>query len=220
VKTVLSTKKLTLSQKELFQNSGFELVEYNAISVSPLEFEIPDTINYAIFTSSNAVEFVFNSTKKRPQLNHVLCVGEKTARKLTDFGQNVIKTAKNASVLSTFILKSYENEVFYFFSGTLRRDEITVTLKSSKNTIFEVKTYKTVLNIRKFDQIFDGIMFFSPSGVTSFTKVNKLLNSYVFCIGDTTARRAKELSDKVYISSATSVESVIEKTVNILKENA
>ncbi|WP_297692543.1 uroporphyrinogen-III synthase, partial [uncultured Eudoraea sp.] len=156
----------------------------------------------------------------RPDFNNVLCVGEKTAQKLMDLGQNVVKTAKNASELSKFMLKNYKNEVFYYFCGSLRRDELTDNIKSSKNTIFEVKTYKTELNMKKFDQIFDGIMFFSPSGVTSFTKENKLLNSYVFCIGDTTASRAKAESDKVYISNTTSVESVIEKTVNILKENA
>ncbi|MBT8276839.1 MAG: uroporphyrinogen-III synthase [Bacteroidia bacterium] len=219
MRKVLSTKKLTLVQKELLLNSGISLIEYDAISISPLDFELPESIRHAIFTSNNAVEIVFNSRKNSPKIDKVYCVGAKTSRKLTDLGQNVVKTADNASKLSHFILNSFENEDFYFFCGSLRRDEIIEYLKSSKNRLFEVKTYKTELKRKIFGQIFDGIMFFSPSAVASFTLVNKLSESNAFCIGETTAAEAKKHTKNVYVSNNTSIESVIAKTVKILKKN-
>jgi len=219
MKTVLSTKKLSLSQKELLLNSGLSLVEYNAISISPIEFNSPETISHAIFTSSSAVEIVFNSKKKKPQIDYIFCVGKKTGQKLSEYGQKVVKMANNASELSNFILKTYKNEVFHYFCGSLRRDEIVENLKSSKNRLFEVKTYKTELISKKFDHYFDGIMFFSPSGIASFKKENLLSESSAFCIGETTASEARKSSKNVYVSNSTTIESVIAKTVKILREN-
>jgi uroporphyrinogen-III synthase len=219
VKKVLSTKKLAHAQKELLLNTGISLVEYNAISVSPLVFEVPDKIKYGIFTSGNSVDILFGKSCKHPKIEKVLCVGEKTNQKLIDFGQNVIKVAQNASELGDFILKSFKNEDFYFFCGTLRRDVLIDKIQNSKNRLFELKTYKTHLNIKKFDQKFDGIMFFSPSGVLSFTAENDLAHSNAFCIGETTASEAKKHTDQLFISNNNSIESVIAKTAKILREN-
>lgn len=219
MKRVLSTKKLSISQKELFLNSGLSLVEYDAISIEILSFEMPLHINKAIFTSQNAVHSYFKNKSENTSIEQVFCVGEKTAALLFENGENVVKIEENASKLADFISNSFKNEEFYFFSGNLRKDEILNIRKSSKNIIFELKSYKTTLKITKFDQFFDGILFFSPSGVKSFASENITADSVAICIGETTAAEARNFFKDVLVANSTSVESVIAKTVKRFKAN-
>ena len=55
MKSVLSTKKLTSFQKDLLRHAAVSLVDYNAIKIDFVPFEIPQNIQNAIFTSQNAV---------------------------------------------------------------------------------------------------------------------------------------------------------------------
>jgi uroporphyrinogen-III synthase len=219
MKRVLSTKKLSLAQKELLLNSGLAFVEYEAISIELLPFQMPTHINNAIFTSQNAVHSYLNSKAENASVDRCYCVGKKTAALLAKNGENVVKIEENASILANFISKSFNNETFYFFSGNMRKDDISNIQNSSKNIIFELKTYKTTLKMKKFDDFFNGIMFFSPSGVLSFTSENNMGDSVAFCIGSTTAAAAQKFFKNVVVANATSVESVIAKTIKTLKEN-
>ncbi len=219
MKRILSTKKLSLAQKELLLNSGLSFVEYDAIEIIPLEFEVPDNIDNAIFTSGNAVDIFFGRKADSVDIGKVYCVGSKTAQKLADFGQNVVKIFDYGSELGDFIKKTHKNEDFYFFCGNLRRDDIPEKVNLSKNRLFEIKTYKTELKTRKFDQNFDGILFFSPSGVSSFTAENSIGNSVAICIGDSTASEVKNYTSNIFIANQTTAESVIAKAVKILREN-
>ncbi|MEZ4857252.1 MAG: uroporphyrinogen-III synthase [Flavobacteriaceae bacterium] len=212
----MSTKKLSNFQKAKLNNAGFEIVDYDAISIDFLDFEAPKQIQNAIFTSQNAVRSIFD---KNIQIERAYCVGEKTKQLLKENGQKVIKMKKNASELSEFIKKRGQNEVFYFFSGTRRRKEIPESFKNSKKTLFEVKTYQTVLNPVAFDQNWDGILFFSPSGVQSYTQNNSIKNSIAFCIGVTTASEAKKHTNSIFIAAKTTIESVIEKAISTLQND-
>ena len=59
MKSILSTKKLSTSQKQLFLNSGLSLVEYDAINTETTNFKLPsENIKNAIFTSKNSVNAV------------------------------------------------------------------------------------------------------------------------------------------------------------------
>lgn len=218
MKRLLSTKKLSTSQKELILNAGFSYVEYDAISIEPLEFEIPKSIKNAIFTSQNSVAVV---TPKNIHIENCFCVGSKTKTLLEKNKQKVVKTAQNASELGDFIQKNYENEDFYFFSSTLRRDEIPEAVNNSKNTLFEIKTYKTTLNLVNFSQKWDGMLFFSPSGVQSYFKQNSTHNndSIAFCIGKTTQSEAIKYISNTIVANSPTVESVIAKAVKTLKAN-
>ena len=117
MKTILSTKKLSLAQKELILNSGLSFLEYDAISIIPINFDFPNTIENTIFTSSNAVDTVFNKNTENLSLGNVFCVGRKTADILAKKGQNVVKTAKNSLELANYIVKTYKNSQFHFFCG-------------------------------------------------------------------------------------------------------
>nr|MBX2828785.1 uroporphyrinogen-III synthase [Flavobacteriaceae bacterium] len=189
MKTVLSTKKLSLSQKELLLNSGMRFVEYDAISIIPLEFEAPRKVDNAIVTSMNGTKQIFNS---ETIVSNWFCVGESSATFLKENDQNVVKIGENSSKLADFIIKNHKNDIFHYFCGAQRRDELPDLLKSEKIDFFEVKTYKTEQKHHKFDQKWDGILFFSPSGIKSFLSENTMGNAIAICIGETTASEAKK----------------------------
>lgn len=219
MKRVLSTKRLSPAQKELILNSGVSLVEYDAIKIELLNFELPQTIDKAIFTSQNAVRSLLQKDSTAYKIGQCFCVGEKTAALLSENGQKVVKIAENGAKLSDFIQKTFKNEPFYFFTGNLRGEDIPEIENKSENSIFELKTYKTTLNLMKFDQIFDKIMFFSPSGVISFSAENNFADAVAVCIGTTTASEAKKHTDKIEVANTTTVESVIAKTVKTIFQN-
>jgi uroporphyrinogen-III synthase len=219
MKSILSTKKLNFSQRELLLNSGLSFIEYDAINIEFIDFEAPTQIDNAIFTSQNSVNSFFMNGDRSNLIQNLFCVGEKTEALLLDFGQKVVKKTKNASKLAHFIIKNHQNDNFLYFSGTRRRDELPETLKKAKIDVFETKTYKTELKTMKFAQKWDGILFFSPSGVESFALENNMVNSTAFCIGETTASEAKRYTNNVIVANSTTVESVIAKAVNALKKN-
>jgi uroporphyrinogen-III synthase len=218
---ILSTKKLLTNQKELILNAGASFIEYDAIAIKYLKFEVPKAIKNAVFTSQNGVKSFLDcqlEPSRRIKIQDCFCVGDKTKLLLEENGIKVTKIAKNSTELGQYIAKNYKKEPFYYFCGSMRRDELPEILKASENELFEVKTYKTTLNLNKFDQKWDGILFFSPSGVESFSIRNKMDTSVAFCIGETTASEAKKYTKNVVVSNSTSVESVIAKAVNVLKK--
>lgn len=219
MKTILSTKKLSASQKALILNSGFSFVDYDAIAIELLNFKVPSQVKNAIFTSQNSVLSLLKNSSQKPDFETIFCVGEKTKALLEENGLKVTNIEENASKLAQFIAKNYKNEQFYFFCGNLKMETLGMLINASKNSLIEIKTYKTTLKTRVFDQNWDGIMFFSPSGVQSFIAENSIGNSIAFCIGETTATEGKKYTDRVFISNTTSVESVIAKTIKILKES-
>ncbi|MCH9660532.1 MAG: uroporphyrinogen-III synthase [Bacteroidetes bacterium] len=216
--SLLSTKKLTASQRELLLNAKAQLVEYNAIAINYLDFEIPVTIERAIFTSQNAVIAFLNKVNDPEILSTMICfcVGEKTASLLIEKGIKVVKTAKNSKELGLYITKSHRKSNFQYFCGMERREELPALLTNEEVAFLEVKTYQTELKPRKFDQKWDGILFFSPSAVLSHISKNEIEFIPAFCIGETTAAEAKKYSRNVIVANATNIESVIAKAVKVL----
>ena len=47
MKTILSTKKLSASQKKMFQNNTISVTDYNAIEIKSIDFESPKKVGYA-----------------------------------------------------------------------------------------------------------------------------------------------------------------------------
>lgn len=216
MKSVLSTKKLSLSQRELLINAGVTLVEYNAIKIEFVPFEAPAIIENAIFTSQNAVKTVMSYELR---VMNSFCVGEKTKSLLEENGQKVLKMTEYATELADYLVENHKNDHFHFFCGNIRSDEIPSTLKENNIIFEEIEVYKTTLNPKKFERQFDALLFFSPSGVRSFISENKINNGVAVCIGTTTASEAKNYIENLVISNSTTVESVIAKTVKTLKNN-
>lgn len=221
MKTILSTKKLLPNQRELLLNAGVSFVEYNAISITPVDFEIPVNTENIIITSQNGAKAFINKAKElsfpiEEELEvKCFCVGEKTTALLEKNGYKVIQTAQNGEELAHFIVKNHKNKHFTYFCGEQRRDELPTILKKETILCNEIVTYQTHINEQSFNQKFDGILFYSPSGVTAFAKANAI--SQAFCIGETTATEARKHTSKVIVSNATTIESTIAKAVNTLK---
>lgn len=216
--TVLATKKLKENQRSLLLNAGISLVEYNAIKIEFIPFEVPKNIENAIFTSQNGVLSIQNSVPKNVgiRIQNCFCVGEKTKQLLKENGFNVIKMTEYASELADYLVKTHKDEAFHFFCGNIRSNEIPSRLKENNITFEEIEVYKTTLNPKKFERKFDVILFFSPSGVQSFFSENNTAIGIAICIGKTTAAEAKKYTENVVIANSTTVESVIAKAVKIL----
>lgn len=217
MKTILSTRKLSLSQRELLLNAGVALVEYNAITIENISFEIPLKIQNAIFTSQNGIKAFLENNVLSSAVENCFCVGEKTKLLLKKSGFNVIKMTEYASELADYIVKNHKNESFHFFCGNIRSDEIPSKFEENDIVFEEVEVYKTTLIPKKFERQFAAVLFFSPSGVRSFFTENGNIGMAI-CIGKTTASEAKKYTENVVISNATTVESVIAKAVKTLKE--
>lgn len=214
--TILSTKKLKPNQRELLLNAGVSFVEYNAIDIKCTPFELPDDIKNVIITSQNGARAFIKKIAQSDIVENCFTVGEKTSALLVQNDVKVIKTAQNASKLADFIVKNYRSDQFTYFCGKQRRDELPDTLKDAGVICKEVVVYEAYLNEQSFDQKFDGILFFSPSGVSAFAKANTS-KSIAFCIGETTASEARKHFETVVVSNATTIESTIAKAVKTLK---
>ncbi|MAU14818.1 MAG: uroporphyrinogen-III synthase [Muricauda sp.] len=220
MKTVLSTKILNASQKELFLNSNLGLVEYNAIKIEFLDTTIPFQYQNYIITSKNTVKvFLSQVDESQKEKFKIFCVGEKTKALLEEHGLQVVETADYATDLADIIIKNYKEETFLFLCGNKRRDNLPETLSKNNVRFEELQVYKTKLNPRAFHRNFDGILFFSPSGIQSYLLKNKIGNSTLFCIGDTTAEEAKGHTKNIIVANKPTVENVLVQAIKHLKKH-
>ena len=84
----------------------------------------------------------------------------------------------------------------------------------------EIEVYKTSLNPQRFPQEFEGVLFFSPSAVQSFTAKNQLKETTAFCIGNTTAAEAQKHTNNIIIATKPTIENVIVQVVNYFGASA
>ncbi|GAA0753334.1 uroporphyrinogen-III synthase [Psychroflexus lacisalsi] len=213
--SVLSTKLLSPSQKNLLLNAYLSLTEYNAIQTKALK--IPASISEekyqnVIVTSQTTVEII-----KDFKIETCFCVGEKTALKLKSLGFKVEVIAESGIELGKKIIQDYSELSFTFFGSKKRRPELSSALKKANVSLAEVFVYDTIKIPKTFQRDFDAVLCFSPSGVDSFFEGNRDTRAKIICIGSTTAQQAKLYSESVFVSTKTSVESVIVKTVKLLK---
>jgi len=217
MKTILSTKLLTPDQKGILTDAGIHLKEYDSINIHFKEFELTEDYDYFIFTSQNAVRAFLKHKldfyKDKDLGLGCFCVGEKTKLLLEQNGQKVLKTTQNASDLGHFIAEYYKNQSFLFFCGNRRINHLPDILLNAKIRFKEIEVYQTKLKPHHFSEPFDGVLFFSPSGVKSFISENGLGTSTVFCIGDTTAREAEKYAVSVVVADTPSVESLMKKVI-------
>lgn len=219
--TILSTKKLRLSQKQLLLNAGISLVEYDAIETGTTDFDWhPEPSDHLIFTSKKAVKSVLKKYPKAAErtANAAFCVGRASCKLLSSAGIEVKESANYSGELAQIITRKYRDKKFVYFCGNKRRTELPSALKATNVEFSEIEVYKTDLKTRSFGQDFDGILFFSPSGVQSFFSENKMEESVAFCIGDTTASEAKNHTRSIVVANKPSIENVIVQVVKYFRE--
>ncbi|NNC34005.1 MAG: uroporphyrinogen-III synthase [Croceitalea sp.] len=218
--TILSTKILSPNQQELLLNAGIGFVHYDAIQIELLNFELPQDFDILICTSQNAVKaFIAKFGAFDMHRCKTLCVGDKTGQLLLDHGANVLYAAENAKQLAKYIKKEHATTNLLYLSGNIRRDELPNSLKKAGIKLTEIIVYNTQLWPRQFEREFDGVLFYSPSGVRSFMAKNDLKNAKSFCIGETTAAELKLYTDNYIIAEKATVENVLVKAINYCKTN-
>lgn len=217
--TVLSTKKLSSSQKNLLLNAGIGFVDYDAIKVKMLTFDPKQIIsqNY-IFTSKNAVRSALQTLEPALMANSkIFCVGEKTAEFIQSSGFSVEASASYGADLAEKLVTDYRALEFTYFCGKIRSDELPEILQNNGVNFREIPVYVTTLNEQGFNREFEGILLYSPSGVESFCSKNDLTKSVAFCIGITTASVAEKFSKNIKIATKPSIENLIVQVVKYFK---
>lgn len=212
---ILSTKKLLPNQKQELLDANFTVIEEDFIETNIKNFELSKVNNNLIFTSQNAVQSILQHPKCEDlKSKDVFSIGMKTKDLLTENGFNVVAYTGYAADLAEIISLIYSEESFTFFSGNLRRDVLPETLKENGITFNEIEVYETKITSKKITKKLDGILFFSPSGVESYFKMNTIKDETCFCIGETTAEALENKKVKtIVIADKPSVENVISEVV-------
>jgi uroporphyrinogen-III synthase len=215
---ILSTKILLSSQKQALLNAGFSVTEANFIKTENSDFDLNGINDNLIFTSQNAAQSILLHPKcEELKSKKVFCVGMKTKALLEENGFNVEVYLDYASDLAEIITLIYSKESYTFFSGNLRKETLPKALKAAKVNFNELQVYETTLTPQKIKTPVDGILFFSPSGVESYLKENKIKNEICFCIGETTASSLEKTTRNIIVADQPSVENVIEDVIEEYK---
>ena len=211
---ILSTKTLLDNQREALTNANLNVVEVDFIETKSQAFELNGINDNLIFTSQNAVQsFLLDPKSEELKTKNVFCVGLKTKILLSESGFNVIAYTGYAADLAEIITLIYANESYTFFSGNLRRETLPQALKEAKIKFNEIQVYETKLTPQKIKTPVDAILFFSPSGIESYLKENKIKNETCFCIGTTTSSALEGITKNIIIADQPTIEDVIEEVI-------
>ena len=216
-KTILSTKTLSDEQRQVFIDADLDLLEQDFIEIKNNDFELKNINQNLIFSSQNAVlSLLEQNNTEAVKSKTVFCVGIKTKELLEENGFEVAVYMDYAAELAEIITLIYNKETFTFFSGNLRKETLPQALKKAKIKFNEIEVYQTKLAPFKIskEENLSAIMFYSPSGVESFLKDNKIKTQTCFCIGETTASALKKFSKNIIIAENPSVDDLIYEVIN------
>lgn len=175
-----------------------------------------------VFTSGNAVRSVMRMLGTGKPSWDIYCIGQATKKEvLAGFGSATVKGVANDSAgLAPVMVKDAVREVT-FFCGDKRLDTLPFLLRENNIPVNEIIVYRTQETPREIKGRYDGVLFFSPSGVRSFLDANRIDSSAVlFAIGNTTAKALEECADnKLIISKIPSKEGVIEEVTNYFQQS-
>ena len=211
---ILSTKTLLPNQREALLNANFNVIEADFIQTKSNPFQLNEINENLIFTSQNAVQsFLLDPKSEALKSKNVFCVGLKTKIMLSESGYNVVAYTGYAEDLAEIITLIYASESYTFFSGNLRRETLPKALKDAKIKFNEIQVYETTLTPQKIKTPVEAILFFSPSGIESYLKENKIKNETCFCIGTTTSSALEGITKNVIIATQPTIEDVIEEVI-------
>lgn len=225
---VLSTRRLDPSLVAQAKQQGVEVAEQDFISITPiiseeLSLQIKPWIEkteptYVVFTSTNGVEAVGNYLEQyggTPSHNwQVFCISGRTKEAVAKLLPQapILATAEYGATLAELIKVHADVKEVVFFCGNKRREELPAILKEAGIRVQELVVYQTEETPVTITEDLDGVLFFSPSAVSSFFAANTLKQETVcFAIGTTTAEAlANYTANKIITSAATSQASILE----------
>lgn len=178
-----------------------------------------------VLTSHNAVEALQQLQRKYlpalPRPPYVYAMEGRTAETFRQLfpGIPVKAVAGNAVQLAREIIRAKETELA-FPCGNLRRQELPDQMKQHRILLHEVQVYETVSTSTAVTENYDGIMFFSPSGVASYLEKNRLKPSMeCFAIGETTAAAIRRHTrGTIHIAPQPTQESIVNLIIEHYKQ--
>ena len=230
--TILCSRPLTESLINEAKEKGITIEELSFIKTTPIHTAPVQTVIKNIakqnttvaFTSMNAVEAVADVLKDQ-QINwSIYCIGTTTVQLVEKyFGhQHIAGTANSAAELAQLIATDKSIKKVDFFCGDQRRDELPDILRSNEIEVNELVIYTTSTVPHTIDKMYDGILFFSPSGVHSFFENNTLpASTILFAIGSTTGNEiVKYTSNKIVLSNIPGKENLVRKMIEYFTESS
>jgi uroporphyrinogen-III synthase len=221
--SILCTRPLNVSLIDEAMQAGIDITELSFIETEPIQsITVQQEIDQAllqtatvVFTSMNAVEAVaFYQEGTLPDWD-IYCIGTTTNKLAANYfgADKITGTANDAASLAELIAEDRFIDEVIFFCGDQRRDELPAILKKHDIEVNEIKVYQTIAVPHTIDKIYHGILFFSPSAVSSFFKNNKPAETTIlFAIGNTTANEIKKYStNKIIISDEPGKENLVRK---------
>ncbi len=210
MKRMLSTKVLPEPFQAQIRASGWDLTQYDAISIELLPVAAPLRCELAVFTSKHAVRaYLAGNPDKGLSGVSCLCVGATTASRIAANGGIVLEAASSARELASRIAEKYTDKSFSYYCGNRRLEMIPETLDKLGLEWEEVIAYRTHPVEKTFRESFDAILFFSPSGVQSFTSSNAIGRATAYCIGPTTAAEAKKHTERFKMPESPGVATLV-----------
>lgn len=230
----MQQNKITILSTGILPSYLAEEVEANQINMDIISFikteaiqsiEVQQEIEQAllqsatvVFTSRNAIEAVAAELEDQEPDWKIYCVGNKSAELAAEyFGEEKIYgSAENAEELANLIIDEAITDEIIFFCGDQRRDELPDILSKNNIEVNEIIVYQNMMVPQKITRAYEGILFYSPSGVESFFSINKIENkSVLFAIGNTTSNAIRKYSNnKIIISKMPDKEQMVKEVVN------
>ncbi|MBT8299042.1 MAG: hydroxymethylbilane synthase [Maribacter sp.] len=209
---VFSTKKLTQDQKLKFQE-GIQVESEDFIKTSPTRIPrkiLKAKIENVVITSKNAVEALLtNVSAAELQFKNIYCVGRRTKRLIEKRIGEVKHFEKNAKKLAEHMIDFLEGTEVTYFCSNIRMDDLPDFLTENHITVNEIEAYRTKFSPIEVGKNVKGVLFFSPSTIQSYLQMNQP-DKIAYCIGESTAKVAREHFAEVKVAKIPVVESVID----------
>ncbi len=222
---ILSTRPLIDEWVAEAKAMGLFIDQLSFIETEPiLSIEVQQEIEQAlilsatvVFTSMNAVNAVATWLDGIKPDWKIFCIGYATKELVKNyFGEDSIAgTASSAGELAELIAAEDHDDEIIYFCGDQRRDELPEILRSNDIEVNEIIVYQTIAVPHKIEIKYAGILFFSPSAVTSFFQINKVKEQTIlFAIGNTTATEIKKYTNnKIIISDEPGKENLVRQAM-------
>lgn len=213
---ILSTKSLNNGAVDYADSLGVKITCIDYIQTEPTTFDQEAIdwkgIDAVVFTSSNAVKYFFGTGGIVPHGKTIFSLSGKTAAELKEYNVEPTFTAINAAALAGAIIGVKAVKNLLHICGNLKLETIETQMASAGINYTPLYVYNTFYGDAKpLAEYYDGIMFFSPSGVQSFLRGNSIQPDVIYCcIGQTTADalRAQNVPAQIIVPEIPSPEAM------------
>lgn len=209
---IYSTKTLTTEQRSLFSEKViFKSSDFVKISLNRIKPQIiRNPIENVIITSKNSVDaLLHNFSAIELQFKNIYCVGRRTKRIVEKQIGKVKHTEKTEKALADYLVEFIEGTEITCFSGDLNLSNLSTIIEEHNITVNSVEAYQTKNDAVKIDENIEGVMFYNPSTIQSYLKVNDAVK-IAFCTSEATANEAKKHFEDVRIAKLPTIESIID----------